>query len=151
MIINHQLPQFLWEQAVANAVYVCNCAFTTSLRNKIPYETWFKRRLNISHLQEFGAPVWILLQGQKEPPKMLPKSHRHAYFGYDDGSSIIMLKQEKFSNLEISVFLPCQIKTPFQRKLRSLLIYCLKGRNLREAHQENVKLLSLAALWINYA
>ena len=90
MINNHQLPQFLWEQAVAHAVYVCDHAFTTSLKNKTPYETWFEKRPNISHLREFGAPVWILLQGQKEPPKLLPKSHQSACVGYDNGSSSVL-------------------------------------------------------------
>jgi hypothetical protein len=34
--------------------------------------------------------VWILLQGQKEPPKMQPKSQRRAYVGYDDGSNSVL-------------------------------------------------------------
>jgi hypothetical protein len=76
MIRANQLPQFLWEHAIAHAVYVRNRAFTKPLGNTTPYEAWFKRRPNISHLREFGAPVWILLQGQKEPPKMQPKSQR---------------------------------------------------------------------------
>ena len=90
MLNSHQLPQFLWEHAIAHAVYVLNRAFTKPSGNKTPYETWFKKRPNVSHLQEFGAPVWILLQGQKEPPKMLPKSRRHAHVGYDDGSKSIL-------------------------------------------------------------
>ena len=58
--------------------------------SKTPYETWFNKRPNVSQLREFGAPVWILLQGQKEPPKMLPKSKQHAYIGYDDGSKSVV-------------------------------------------------------------
>ena len=34
--------------------------------------------------------MWILLQGQKEAPKMLPKSHRRAYVGFDDGSNSVL-------------------------------------------------------------
>jgi hypothetical protein len=90
MLNANQLPQFLWECAVAHAVYVHNRAFTKPLGNITPYETWFKRRPNVSHLREFGAPVWILLQGQKEPPKMQPKSQRCAYVGYDDGSNSVL-------------------------------------------------------------
>jgi Reverse transcriptase (RNA-dependent DNA polymerase) len=44
---------------------------------------------NISHLREFGAPVWILLQGQKEQRKMLPKSKRRVYVGFDDGARAV--------------------------------------------------------------
>ena len=95
MLNEHQLPQFLWEHAVAHAVYVCNRAFTKALGNKTPYETWFEKRPNVSHFREFGAPVWILLQGQKEAPKMLPKSHRHAYVGFDDGSNSVLYYSAK--------------------------------------------------------
>ena len=45
------------------------------------------------HLREFGAPVWILLQGQQIQRKMLPKSQRRVLVGFDDGS-----KSVKFYN-----------------------------------------------------
>ena len=34
--------------------------------------------------------MWILQQGQKEPPKMLPKSHRCTYVGFDDRSKSVL-------------------------------------------------------------
>ena len=49
----------------------------------------------MSHLREFGAPVWILLQGQKEPAKMQPKSHRRSYVGNDDGSNSVLYYNAK--------------------------------------------------------
>ena len=33
MINEHQLPRFLWEHAIAHAVYVHNCALTKPLGN----------------------------------------------------------------------------------------------------------------------
>ena len=42
MIIANQLPKFFWEHATAHAVYLHNQAFTRSLRNITPYQTWFK-------------------------------------------------------------------------------------------------------------
>jgi hypothetical protein len=50
MIIANQLPEFLWEYATAHAVYVRNRAFTRSLGNITPYQTWLKKRPNVSHL-----------------------------------------------------------------------------------------------------
>jgi len=47
-----------------------------TLNNKTPYEMRFKIKPNVSHLCEFGAPVWALLQGQKEPRKMESKSRQ---------------------------------------------------------------------------
>ena len=69
-------PEFLWEYAIAHSSYIRNRTYTTSLQNKTPYEIRFKQKPNVSHLREFGSPVWVLLQGLKEPRKMEPKSRR---------------------------------------------------------------------------
>ena len=83
------LPEFLWEYAIAHASYLRNRAYTKSLKGQTPYEKWFKNKPNISHLREFGAPVWVLLQGQKQPRKMETKSRRRIFVSYDDGSKSI--------------------------------------------------------------
>ena len=69
-------PEFLWEYAIKHSSYLRNRAYTKSLKHQTPYEKWFTKKLNVSHLREFGAPVWVLLQGQKEPRKMETKSRR---------------------------------------------------------------------------
>jgi hypothetical protein len=89
MINAHGLPEFLWELAVAHAAYLRNRAFTSPLGDKTPYEIWHNKKPNVSHLREFGAPVWILHQGQAEKRKLQPKSSRRAYVGYDDGSNSV--------------------------------------------------------------
>src|SRR5882762_1804194 len=63
--------------------------YTKPMGTLTPYQGWFKNKPNIAHLREFGAPIWILLQGQKEQCKMLPKSKRCIYVGYDDGSNSV--------------------------------------------------------------
>ena len=90
------LPEFLWEYAIAHASYLRNRASTNSLKSGTPYEKWFKKKPNISHLREFGTPVWVLLQGQNKPRKMETKSRRRIFVGYDDGSKSI-----KYYNAEI--------------------------------------------------
>ena len=55
------------------------------MEEKTPYELWFDNKLDLSCLREFGACMWILLQGPKEPCKMLPKSMRCIYAGHEDG------------------------------------------------------------------
>jgi len=89
MIAASKLPEFLWEPAVAHAAYVRNMSYTTSLMNSTPYQIWHGRRPNVSHLREFGVPVWVLNQGQNIQHKMLPKLQRRAYVGYDEGSKAI--------------------------------------------------------------
>ena len=83
------VPEFLWEYAINHSSYLRNRAYTKSLKGQTPYEKWFKKKPNISHLREFGAPVWVLLQGQNEPRKMETKSRRRIFVGYDDGSKSI--------------------------------------------------------------
>ena len=85
MLSSSKLPKFLWEPAVAHAAYLRNLSYTKAVPNFTPYQIWRNERPNVSHLREFGAPVWISLQGQKISRKMLPKSQRRAYVGFDDG------------------------------------------------------------------
>jgi len=89
MLVASKLPEFLWEPAVAHAAYLRNMSYTTSLVNATPYQIWHGRKPNVSNLREFGAPVWVLMQGQTIQRKMLPKSQRRAYVGYDEGSKAI--------------------------------------------------------------
>ncbi len=83
------IPKFLWEHVVAHVAYIQNHFYTRMLQNMTPYELWFQRKPNVMHLREFGAPVWVLLQGQAEQRKILPKSKRHAYVGFEDGPQAI--------------------------------------------------------------
>jgi transposase InsO family protein len=90
MIIEQELPEFLWEHAVLHAAYIRNRSYTRTLQGEsTPYELWHKNKPNVAHLREFGAPVWILLQGQAMQRKLQPKSKRRAYVGFDDDPKAI--------------------------------------------------------------
>ena len=65
MLTAHHLPEFLWEYAVPHAAYIHNRSYTRSLP-KTPYKIWSIKKPNVSCLREFGAPVWVLLQGQNQ-------------------------------------------------------------------------------------
>jgi hypothetical protein len=90
MITASSLSEFLWEPAVAHAAYVRNRAYTTFIKTNTPYQGWFGTKPNVSHLREFGAPVWVLLQGQNIARKILPKLKRWAYVGYNDASKSVI-------------------------------------------------------------
>jgi len=68
----------------------------------MPYQIWHGRKPNVSHLCEFSAPVWVLLQGQRIQRKMLPKSQRRAYVGYDKGSKSVKYYNAATKNILIS-------------------------------------------------
>ena len=57
------LPEFLWEEATSHAAYLRNRTYTSAVKGSMPYQKWHGKRPNIAHLREFGAPVWVLLQG----------------------------------------------------------------------------------------
>ena len=84
MLRSRDSPEFLWEQATEHAAYAQDCTYTWSLENKSPYEVWFGKKPHVNGLQELGAPIWVLLQGQMETWKMLPKGIWQIY-GYKDG------------------------------------------------------------------
>ena len=76
MLSDSKLPEFLWEPAVAHAAYLHNLSYTKAKPHATPYHGWHGKKPDVSHLREFGAPVWVLLQGQSVQRKMLPKSQR---------------------------------------------------------------------------
>ena len=97
--------------AVTHAAYLRNRSYTKCLKDQTPYEGWFNKKPNVAHLREFGAPVWVLLQGQKEERKMLPKSKRRVYVGFDNGCKGVkyfnaetrkVLISRNFQNIETS-------------------------------------------------
>jgi len=65
----------------------------------MPYQKWHSKRPNVAHLREFGAPVWVLLQGQKLSRKMLPKSQCHSLVGFNDGSKSVMYYNPKMQKV----------------------------------------------------
>ena len=100
MLIDSKLPEFLWEPAVAHAAYVRNMSWTKKNPTMTPYQLWHGCKPDTANLREFGAPVWVLAEGQRVMRKMLPKSHRRAYVGYDEGS-----KSVKYYNAETRMIL----------------------------------------------
>ena len=89
MLMAAQLPEFLWEPAIAHAAYLRNLSYTKSRVKATPYQLWRGRKPSVMHLREFGAPVWVLLQGQRIQRKMLLKSLWRAYVGFNKGSKSI--------------------------------------------------------------
>jgi hypothetical protein len=89
MLRAHDLPEFLWEHATLHAAYIRNQSYTKHLKDVTPFQGWFDKKPNVAHLKEFGAPVWVLLQGPKQDRKMLPRSKRRVYIGFDEGAKAV--------------------------------------------------------------
>jgi len=102
MLTDSKLPLFLWEPAVAHAMYLWNLSYTSVKPAVTPYQGWTGKKPNISHLHEFSMPIWVLLQGQSIQKKMLPKSQCCAYVGYDDRSKAIKYYNAATKNILLS-------------------------------------------------
>jgi transposase InsO family protein len=89
MLTARQLPEFLWEPAVTHASYLRNRSFTCPVPDSTPYERRHGIKPDVSHLREFGSPVWILTEGPNTPRKMLPKSTEKLLLGFDDGARAV--------------------------------------------------------------
>ena len=89
MLTASKLPQFLWEPAVTHAAYIRNRSYTSARPEKTPYEAWYGKKPSVTHLREFGTPVWILNQGQNIQKKMVLKSQQRVLVRYDNGSKSV--------------------------------------------------------------
>ena len=102
MLSDSKLLEFLWEPAVVHAAYLRNLSYMKPKPHTTPYQGWHGKKPNVSHLQEFGVPVWVLLQGQNVLQKMLPKSQRRAYVGFDDRPKAIKYYNAAMRNILLS-------------------------------------------------
>jgi hypothetical protein len=66
MLTAHNVPQFLWPEAIAYATYLKNRSPTRALGDKItPDEAFWGKKPNVAALQEFGTPCEVLRQDGK--------------------------------------------------------------------------------------
>ena len=88
MIVACNLPKLLWPEMVNHRAYICNCSCTRALLGNMPEGAWMKKCSNVTHLQEFRVPVWILHE-QQNISKLEPKSVKQIFVEFDDGPKAI--------------------------------------------------------------
>jgi hypothetical protein len=86
---------------VSHAAYLRNRAYTQALSNSTPEEKWSGVKPNVSHLQEFGAPVWILREDENLS-KLDARSEKHTFVGFVDGPKVIKYYNERTRLIKIS-------------------------------------------------
>jgi hypothetical protein len=87
MLLEKNLPQTLWAEAISHAVYIRNRSPTRALPAMTPIEAWTGKKPDLSHLREFGSDVYILDEG--DPGKTEPKANKMTFIGFEDGSKSI--------------------------------------------------------------
>ena len=102
MLRARNIPLYLWDFAVIYAAYVWNRTHTQALKGTTPYQIWKGVKSDISHLCEFGAPVWILHQGEQHRHKLETRSHQNIFVGFEDGSKSVKYYKHKLRKILIS-------------------------------------------------
>ena len=82
MIAHAELPDRYWAGAVATAAYVRNRTPTTAIKEgTTPYERWYGRKPNISHLKVFGCMAYAHVQDVQHQ-KLDKKAEKLRFVGY---------------------------------------------------------------------
>ncbi len=95
MVRHAGLPNSYWAEAVATAAYVRNRTPTAAIKeDTTPYERWYGRKPNVSHLKVFGCVAYAHLSND-ERRKLDKKAEKLRFVGYSKESKGYRLFNEK--------------------------------------------------------
>jgi len=81
MLYQAQLPPSLWGEALATQIHVWDRLPTSSLKGMTPYEAWFKRKPDVSHLRVWGCLAYVFIQKHKQR-SVKPHMEKCMFMGY---------------------------------------------------------------------
>ena len=94
MIAHAGLPNCYWAEAVATAAYVRNRTPSNAIKEHItPYERWYGRKPNVSHLRVFGCTAYAHVQSS-ERKKVDEEAEKLRFVGYSNKSTGYRLLNE---------------------------------------------------------
>ena len=83
MLCHAKMPLRFWADAVNTAAYLRNRSPTTALNGHTPYEIWFGKKPNVSHLRVFGCNGYVHIPKENRK-KLDAKSKECILLGYAD-------------------------------------------------------------------
>ena len=86
MIIESNLPQSFWAEAVNTACHVTNRCLIRVVLNKTPYELLNNRKPMLSYLRAFGYRCFVLNNGKDDLGKFDPRSDEGVFVRYSSAS-----------------------------------------------------------------
>lgn len=102
MLHARNCPQFLWAEAVNTAVYALNKTVPSNSENfKSPYEMWYKRKPNVSHMRPFGVKAYVYIPNHFRA-KFDKTASEAILVGYDGDSGNYRLYDSKKNKVTIS-------------------------------------------------
>ena len=95
MLAHAGLPDRYWAEAVATAAYLRNRTITTAFKgNMTPYERWYERKPNLSHLKVFGCAAYAHVPDSKQT-KLDKMAEKLRFVGYSIEAKGYRLFDEK--------------------------------------------------------
>ncbi|EJD32559.1 rve-domain-containing protein, partial [Auricularia subglabra TFB-10046 SS5] len=101
MLFAHELPRFLWAEAVSYATHLKNRSPTRALDGMTPTEAFTGRKPNVSHLHEFGIKIWVMVPRTKRT-KLEPKAEEHIFTGVSDLSKAYRYWNQRTRQIQTS-------------------------------------------------
>ena len=108
MMAQAELPEHYWAEAVATAAYLRNRVPTRSLKSTIPYEKWYDRKPNLSHVRVFGCMCYAYIPEVNKKGKLSNKAEKLRFIGYssqtkgyyliDESTSKVVVRQDVIFN-----------------------------------------------------
>lgn len=79
------VPANQWDEFVKTAAYLSERLPTRAQKDKTPYEAWYNRKPDLSHLREIGCLAFVLVQNRHNP-KIYDRSIECVLIGYSENS-----------------------------------------------------------------
>lgn len=83
LLFDAKLEKKFWAEAANTAVYLKNRSPTAALKNMTPYEAWYGKKPDVSHIRVFGSPVMVHIPKEKRL-KWDKKSEEHILVGFSE-------------------------------------------------------------------
>jgi hypothetical protein len=88
MLIDGDMPDFFWPLAAQAAIHIKNRVPHSAIsEDKTPFELWFKRKPDLSHLRPFGCHVTVRKMNTDTLGKFEPRGEAGRFVGYPQDAS----------------------------------------------------------------
>jgi len=87
MMAQAGLSEHYWAEAVATAAYLRNRVPTRSLKKTTPYEKWYGRKPDLSHIRVFGCMCYAYIPDTNKKGKLSKKAEKLRIFYWVQSSN----------------------------------------------------------------
>lgn len=101
MLLEAGLEKTMWAEAMVTANYVRNRSPVKSSEDRTPWEKFFERKPDVSHLRVFGATAYVQVP-QHQRRKLDPTSKKGIFIGYEANSKAYRVMLDKTRKIIVS-------------------------------------------------